>query len=129
MANKPPKRQVHPTTLLQMFKDLGYERAILDRRAPAGKPYRDMPGPPHQPPGTRSQTVPYSLMGVKIAVCHQYVLPDGSFGASGLPDPKLLQYRGHVLFCHSAQPRCDCAKCLAPPENWRAVIEEMSRGG
>jgi hypothetical protein len=71
-----------------------------------------------------SRSVPYFLMGHKIAVCHQYVLPNGKIGASGLPDPKLLEYQGRILFCHSVQ--CKCAVCAAPPENWRAVIEEMA---
>ena len=93
-----------------MFKGLGYERAILEKRARAGKPYKDDPGPPHQPLGTRSQSVPCFLMGAKIAVCHQYTLPDGSIGASGKPDPKLIQYQGHEMYCpayaHPAAMRC-----------------------
>jgi hypothetical protein len=114
-----PKRLVHQSTLLQMFKDVNYEKAILEKRARAGKPLKDDPGPPHQPTGTRSQTVPYSLMGYRIAICHQYLLPDGSFGASGKPDPKLVEYRGKVFFCHS-QP-CSCAVCSAPPEDWHTL--------
>jgi hypothetical protein len=110
-----------------MFKEVGYERAILEKRAAAGLPYRDQPGPAHQPPGTRSQSVPYFLMAVKIAVCHQYILPNGQFGASGLPDPKLLEYRGHVLYCHSA--KCICGVCRNPPEEWRAVVEELEDTG
>ncbi len=62
-------------------------------------------------------------MGVKIAVCHQYVLPDGNFGASGLPDPKVVEYQGHVLFCHTRT--CGCPVCTAEPEDWGVVIEEM----
>jgi len=108
-----------------MFKELGYERAILEKRARAGKPLKDMPGPSFEPPGTRSQSVPYSLMGVKIALCHQYLRPDGTFGASGLPDPKLIEYQGHVLFCH--ETKCVCATCIAEPEDWRIVIEEMKK--
>ena len=81
-----------------MFKDVGYEAAILEKRARAGKAIKDDPGPLHQPPATRSQSVSYCLMGVQIAVCHQYLLPDGTFGGSGKPDPKMLQYQGYVLF-------------------------------
>ena len=108
-----------------MFKELGYERAIIEKRARAGTPYKDDPGPSHEPAGTRSQVVPYFIKGVKIALCHQYLRPDGTVGASGLPDPKLAQYRGQVLFCHSL--RCTCATCAAPPEKWRTVIEQMSK--
>jgi hypothetical protein len=108
-----------------MFKDVGYERAILEKKARAGRPYKDEPGPAHEPPGTRSQSVPYLLLGVKIAVCHQYLRPDGTFGASGLPDPKLLEYQGHVVFCHNM--KCRCGTCSAKPEDWRVVIGEMKR--
>ena len=108
-----------------MFKDVGYEQAILEKRARAGNPYKDIPGPSFEPPGTRSQSVPYFLMGVKISLCHQYLRPDGTFGASGLPDPKLVEYQGHVLFCHEA--KCTCATCIAEPEDWRSVISEMKK--
>jgi hypothetical protein len=108
-----------------MFKEVGYEQAILEKRARAGKPYKDIPGPAFEPPGTRSQSVPYFLMGVKISLCHQYLRPDGTFGASGLPDPKLIEYQGHVLFCHEA--KCVCATCRAEPEDWRVVIAEMKK--
>jgi hypothetical protein len=83
-----------------MFKEVGYEREILEKKAPAGKPYKDDPGPSHQPLGTRSQTVPY-YPGKGMAVCHQYLRPDGTFGASGKPDPKMLRYQGHELYCIS----------------------------
>src|SRR5580658_1546229 len=46
MDPRPPKRLVHVFTLLQMFKEVGYERAIMEKRARAGKPYKDDPGPP-----------------------------------------------------------------------------------
>ena len=108
-----------------MFKETGYERAILEGRARAGIPYRSDPAPPREPPGTLSQSVPYFLMGAKIAVCHQYLRPDGSFGASGLPDPKLIEYHGCVVFCHST--KCTCVTCTAAPEDWRAVIDDMKR--
>lgn len=105
------------------YKDVGYEQAILEKRARAGKPYKDDPGPSHQLPGARSQTIPYSLMGHLIAVCHQYALPDGSLGASKKPDPKMIEYQGYRLFCHS-QP-CTCEKCRSAPEIWRTVLEEL----
>jgi hypothetical protein len=78
-----------------MFKEVGYERAILEKRAIAKRPYKDQRGPSHQLPGTRSQSVPYFLMGDKIAVCYQYTRPDGSLGGSGKPDPKMLHYQGY----------------------------------
>jgi hypothetical protein len=123
MATSSSKRLVHPSTLLRMFKDVGYEKAILEKQARAGTPFRDTPGPTHQPKGTRSQSVPYSLMGIRIAVCHQYTLPDGRFGASQKPDPKMIQYRGHQLYCHS-QP-CPCTTCNAAPEGWNEVLRAI----
>ncbi|HEV8364995.1 MAG TPA: hypothetical protein VGQ52_15885 [Gemmatimonadaceae bacterium] len=43
------------------------------------------------PAGTRSQIIAYHAFGgAMVAVVHQYLLPDGSIGASGLPDPKRL---------------------------------------
>jgi len=43
-----------------------------------------------QPPGTRSQMVRYFRGVQQVAIMHQYVLPDGSIGAGGTPDPKWL---------------------------------------
>lgn len=35
--------------------------------------------------------------GESVALVHQYLLPDGSIGASGLPDPKLLFLPDRIL--------------------------------
>jgi hypothetical protein len=47
---------------------------------------------PHsnQPPGTLSQTVMYYGPEGIIAEAHQFLLKDGTIGASGLPDPKMV---------------------------------------
>jgi hypothetical protein len=58
---------------------------------------------PSQPPKgepicTYSQIVYYyTLTGDPIAVVHQYLRPDGSLGASGLPDPKRLFLEDRIL--------------------------------
>jgi len=55
------------------------------------------PSPPRAslPPCTRSQILAYfDLSGVKVALVHQYLRPDGSLGASGRPDPKKLLLNG-----------------------------------
>lgn len=45
-----------------------------------------------QPPGTRSQIVHYfDATGCKVAIVHQYVLPDNTYGGSGKPDPKMVR--------------------------------------
>lgn len=46
--------------------------------------------PAGMPAGTRSQIIAYRQGGAQVAVVHQYLLPDGTLGASGLPDPKRL---------------------------------------
>jgi hypothetical protein len=49
------------------------------------------------PVGTRSQTVYYMRGQTRIAVVHQFLLPDGTLGASGLPDPKWLRDGTRIL--------------------------------
>lgn len=54
-----------------------------------------------QPTGTRSQIVHYfDAAGRKVAIIHQYVLPDGTYGGSGKPDPKMVLDEHGV--CHAA---------------------------
>lgn len=121
------QRLVHSSTLLQMFRDIGYEDLILSGKAVPGEPYSSRPAPSHQPPGAKSESVPYFLDGAKIAVCHQYTLSDGGFGASGKPDPKAISYEGVHLYCHSyvnSKP-CPCKTCQADPENWRMVFASL----
>lgn len=129
MPNLLPKRLVHPSTLLQMFKDLGYESKILENKAIKGKPYKSKPAPGHQLPGAMSESVPYFLLGVKIAICHQYTNPDGTLGASKKPDPKWLSYQGFEFCCHSWNKGipCVCVVCSSQPEDWKVVLEEQKR--
>jgi len=47
---------------------------------------------------TRSQFIRYvDAHHNEVARCHQYRLPDGSIGASGIPDPKSISLNG-VLY-------------------------------
>jgi hypothetical protein len=56
-----------------------------------------------QPAGTVSQLVGYyNEKGAQVGMAHQYVLPDGSLGASGKPDPKCLRV-GSILYVVSAK--------------------------
>jgi hypothetical protein len=52
-----------------------------------------------QPAGTRSQMLRYFRRsdGLLMAIVHQYRLPNGSLGASGLPDPKWLRDGDRIL--------------------------------
>jgi hypothetical protein len=53
------------------------------------------PAPSFLPYCTHSQCLSYhDESGKKIAIVHQYLKPDGTLGASGLPDPKLLIHNG-----------------------------------
>lgn len=60
---------------------------------------RELETPPAgMPPGTRSQTVVYlDRSGTRVAIVHQYLLPDGKLGASGQPDPKYVLVRGQIF--------------------------------
>jgi len=40
---------------------------------------------------TRSQMLRYVESGEVVAIVHQYLKPDGTLGASGLPDPKYVR--------------------------------------
>lgn len=52
------------------------------------------PPPGGMPPGTRSQIMAYLDGGVQVAIVHRYLKPDGTLGASRLPDPKRLLING-----------------------------------
>lgn len=63
------------------------------------------PPPNGEPFCTRSQILYlYERNGDPIAVIHQYIRPDGSIGASGLPDPKRLFLPDRIMFVHSKPP-------------------------
>lgn len=60
------------------------------------------PPPTGEPLCTRSQIVYYyALDGHAVAVVHQYLRPDGTIGASGLPDPKRLILRDRIISVRS----------------------------
>lgn len=49
------------------------------------------------PPGSRSELVSYrDLNNLELARAHRYVLPDGTVGASGKPDPKRIYKDGKL---------------------------------
>ena len=60
------------------------------------------PPPTGEPLCTRSQIVYYyALDGHAVAVVHQYLRPDGTIGASGLPDPKRLILQDRIISVRS----------------------------
>lgn len=47
------------------------------------------------PPGSKSQAISYRTEnGEELARAHRFVLPDGTIGASGKPDPKRVFLEG-----------------------------------
>jgi hypothetical protein len=59
---------------------------------------KDRPCPlASEPAGTRSQMVAYFDGLRRVALLHRYLRPDGTVGASGMPDPKEL-FDGDVLY-------------------------------
>jgi hypothetical protein len=60
------------------------------------------PAPPaaNQPPGTMSEMYAYYTLDAKgrlqdkVALVHQYTLPNGQIGGRGRPDPKMVVYQG-----------------------------------
>lgn len=56
------------------------------------------PTPIGEPYCTWSQVLVYwTLDGSLVALVHQYLRPDGTIGASGRPDPKVLVAKGRAL--------------------------------
>ncbi len=52
-----------------------------------------------EPYCTWSQTVAYSdREGNTVVRAHRYLRPDGTLGASGLPDPKSILHEGWLLY-------------------------------
>jgi hypothetical protein len=112
-----PQRIVHSHTLQRLFHGLGFE----DTSAVVGKPFSSsiVPLGHHQPVGTKSEMVPIRS-GPDMAVCHRYLKPDGTLGASGKHDPKMIRHAGVEYICHSS--KCVCAVCKAPPEDWTQFV-------
>jgi len=98
MVDHPDELYVDATTLRQRFNAPGlFEQMQRGELAPQVD-HESLAGPASgQPPGTKSQRVLYKRGDVLTAVVHQYMLPDGSIGASGLPDPKWLRDGDRIL--------------------------------
>lgn len=91
MSESIPIQLVNEHTLRQLFDDeqilegvgRGLITAISHSQSPASPRS-------NQPEGTISELVDYFHGHELIATAHRFVLPDGSIGASGLPDPKMV---------------------------------------
>lgn len=68
-----------------------YHKVVIGKHKPDSK---------NEPAGTESQIISIRREdGFEIARIHAYVRPDGSLGASGKPDPKIVYDEpGNVLY-------------------------------
>ncbi len=95
-----PARRTTPEEVRRLFNDGGYyeklQRGELFAVLESSRPASAEAG---QPAGTTSEIhVYFDLEMLRVAVVHQYVLPDGSLGGSGRPDPKRLLLDNEILF-------------------------------
>jgi hypothetical protein len=93
-------RRISPHDIRRLFNEGGYERQVAAGALEARVLINGHPTPPRAPEPicTRSQMVGYfDANGRKVVEVHRYVRPDGTIGASGLPDPKRLRV-GDILF-------------------------------
>jgi len=102
MAKRPiPQKivRVSDAELRRIFNDnylalIDTQKIVAQVMRGAGK--HPAPAPAHEPYCTESQQVSYrdSATGEELARAHRYVRPDGSLGASGMPDPKRVFLKG-----------------------------------
>jgi hypothetical protein len=98
MSTAPSAVAVTAERLRAWFNDEGCLQAIVDGTL-REEIKADRPAPAHiGPPGTRSQLVRYYDDVRLRAEIHRYLLPDGSLGASGVPDPKGLHRNGRWYY-------------------------------
>lgn len=94
MINPFPVCRVSARDIRHRFNAGGYLHLALAGQLQVIVTKNAHPSPPlatSEPICTRSQILSYrDGAGFEIARIHQYVRPDGSMGASGLPDPKRL---------------------------------------
>lgn len=95
-----PTRQVPAAALRDMFNEGGYldrvgSGLILEQYAQDFHPSQTLA---NEPWCTRSQLVNYIdlAQGRTVARVHQYLRMDGTLGASGKPDPKMLYVNGVI---------------------------------
>lgn len=91
--SEPPSAEVTQVELNQMY-NAGHYTELIEAEISLLKLKRNGHTAPEKsglPHCTRSQMLRlYDSANVRIAVLHQYLLPDGTIGASGRPEPKAL---------------------------------------
>jgi hypothetical protein len=93
-----PSTPVPAETLRRIFNEHQYfervragefKELVIDSHA--------APSVANQPPGTKSEIAEYRSPTERVALVHQYKLPNGGIGGSGRPDPKQVLHEG-VLY-------------------------------
>ena len=92
---------MEPSEIRERFNESGlFERAIRGELISVVKSDKLVRGNSGLPAGTRSQVIWYfGRDGQELALVHQYLLPDGTLGGSGRPDPKRMILDNEVIFC------------------------------
>lgn len=96
-----PKERVTKRELQRLFNNLHFWERVCAGELSAKVKSENHPCPLEagQPPCTWTQIVSYfDVDKQEVARVHQYKLPNGSIGASGLPDPVRLLVDG-VIYC------------------------------
>ena len=96
-----PVRRVEPSEIRERFNESGlFERVLRGELETVLEDDRLVRAEVGLPEGARSQMVWYlGLDGQKLVLVHQYLLPDGSIGGSGRPDPKRMILEDEVIMC------------------------------
>jgi hypothetical protein len=102
----PPVQWLTPGELRRLFNDGRYWERVLSGELTQHirrNAHPEIP-PAGEPVCTRSQIAVYlDRDGAKLAIVHQYLRPDGTFGASGQPDPKWL-LSGGIAYAVRSRP-------------------------
>ncbi len=96
-----PVRLVEPNEIRERFNKSGlFERVLRGELETVLEDDRLVREEVGLPQGARSQMVWYlGPDGQKLVLVHQYLLPDGTIGGSGRPDPKRMILEDEVIMC------------------------------
>ncbi|MBW3578328.1 MAG: hypothetical protein KY462_11435 [Actinobacteria bacterium] len=89
------QRYIDEWQLRRLFNEGEFYERMLGGELSAMKVDENRPSKAaNQPAGTRSEEWLYDEGATVVARVHQYVLPDGTIGASGRPDRRLSSLMG-----------------------------------
>ncbi len=105
----PHTSYVPESEIRRLFNEGPYLRMIAEGRLTPEflrNAHLDVPDFKGNPPCTYRQTIRYlDSHGDPVVEVFQYLKPDGTLGASGLPDPKRLWVGGTVIIAQSQRAR------------------------